>query len=75
MEFEYIEKKEQGRFINRYDVHYKMVDGNEKVYEMISRNPDLKNFEDLQNGKEDAVARREDPYKQGIQNGYRKLGL
>ena len=56
MEFEYIEKKEQGRFINRYDVHYKMVDGNEKVYEMISRNPDLKTFEDLQNRKEDAVA-------------------
>ena len=56
MEFEYIEKKEQGKFINRYDVHYKMVDGNEKVYEMISRNPDLKSFEDLQNGKEDAVA-------------------
>ena len=56
MEFEYIEKKEQGKFINRYDVHYKMMDGNEKVYEMISRNPDLKNFEDLQNGKEDAVA-------------------
>ena len=50
MEFEYIEKKEQGKFINRYDVHYKMVDGNEKVYEMISRNPDLKSFEDLQNG-------------------------
>ena len=56
MEFEYIEKKEQGKFINRYDVHYKMVDGNEKVYEMISRNPDLKSFEDLQNTREDAVA-------------------
>ena len=67
MEFEYIEKKEQGRFINRYDVHYKMVDGNEKVYEMISRNPDLKNFEDLQNGKED--------FKPGVQDGGRPLGL
>ena len=56
MEFEYIEKKDQGKFINRYNVHYKMVDGNEKVYEMISRNPDIKSFEDLQNGREDAVA-------------------
>ncbi len=56
MEFEYIEKKEEGRFINRYDVHYKMADGNEKVYEMISRDKDIKTFEQLHNDKEDAVA-------------------
>ena len=56
MEFEYIEKKEQGKFINRYDVHYKMMDGNEKVYEMISRDPNLKDEADLHNPKEDAVA-------------------
>jgi ADP-ribose pyrophosphatase len=56
MEFEYIEKKEAGKFINRYDVYYKMEDGNEKVYEMISRNPELKTLEDLHNPKEDAVA-------------------
>ncbi len=56
MEFEYIEKKEQGRFINRYDIHYKMRDGQEKVYEMISRDPDITTFEQLHNEKEDAVA-------------------
>jgi ADP-ribose pyrophosphatase len=56
MEFEYIEKKEQGRFINRYDIHYKMLDGQEKVYEMISRDPDITTFEQLHNEKEDAVA-------------------
>lgn len=56
MKFKYIEKKEPGRFINRYDVHYEMVDGQEKVYEMISRDPDLKEEKDLYNEKEDAVA-------------------
>ena len=57
MEFEYIEKKEQGKFITRYDVHYTMADGNEKVYEMISRDPDITDYDRLQNKeKEDAVA-------------------
>ena len=56
MKFESIEKKEPGRFINRYDVHYRMEDGNEKVYEMISRDPDIESFEQLHNDKEDAVA-------------------
>lgn len=56
MKFEYIEKKEPGRFINRYDVHYTMEDGQEKVYEMISRNPDIKSYEDLTNDKDDAVS-------------------
>ncbi len=56
MKFKYIEKKEPGRFINRYDVHYEMEDGKEKVYEMISRSPELKEEKDLFNEKEDAVA-------------------
>jgi ADP-ribose pyrophosphatase len=56
MKFDYIEKKEPGKFINRYDVHYTMEDGQEKVYEMISRDPDLKTFDQLHNDKEDAVA-------------------
>ena len=56
MEFEFLEKKDQGKFITRYDLHYKTVDGQEKIYEMISRNPNLKDFEDLQNPKIDAVA-------------------
>ncbi len=56
MEFEYIEKKEEGRFINRYDIHYRMEDGNEKVYEMVSRSKKISDFEELHNPKEDAVA-------------------
>ncbi len=56
MKFEYIEKKEPGHFINRYDVHYTMENGQEKVYEMISRSPDLKSFEQLNNEKEDSVS-------------------
>jgi ADP-ribose pyrophosphatase len=56
MKFKYIEKKEPGKFINRYDVHYEMEDGQEKVYEMISRDSDLRDEEQLHNPKEDAVA-------------------
>ncbi len=56
MEFEFLEKKEQGKFITRYDIHYRTVDDQEKVYEMISRNPELKSRKDLSNPKEDAVA-------------------
>ncbi len=56
MEFEFIEKKEEGRFINRFDIHYRMADGQEKVYEMISRDKDIKTFEQLHNAREDAVA-------------------
>ena len=38
MKFVGIEKKEQGKFITRYDVQYETVDGIVKNYEMISRN-------------------------------------
>ena len=37
MTFEGIEKKQEGKFITRYDITYRTVDGQEKVYEMISR--------------------------------------
>ena len=55
MRFEYLEKKEQGHFITRYDLHYKTEDNIDKVYEIISRNPNLKGFEDIHNKKVDAV--------------------
>ena len=55
MKFEYLEKKEQGKFITRYDLHYKTEDDQKKVYEIISRNPDLKGFDDIHNKKVDAV--------------------
>ncbi|MCI2048807.1 MAG: NUDIX hydrolase [Lachnospiraceae bacterium] len=55
MKFEYLEKKQQGRFVTRYDLHYRTSDGLEKVYEMISRNPDMQTEEDIRNPKVDAV--------------------
>ena len=38
MKFEKIDKKEEGKFITRYDITYKTVDDTTKIYEMISRN-------------------------------------
>lgn len=55
MEFKGIEKKEEGKFITRYDVEYETVDGQKKVYEMISRNSNMKTFEDLHGKTADAV--------------------
>lgn len=55
MKFEKIDKKEQGRFITRYDITYKTNDGNEKVYEMISRDKNVANFDELHNRPADAV--------------------
>ena len=47
MKFIKIEKKEPGKYINRFDVYYETPDGREKVYEMISRDKELRSFEDL----------------------------
>ena len=55
MKFVGIEKKEQGKFITRYDVKYETVDGIMKNYEMISRNGDITDFEGLHGKVADAV--------------------
>ncbi len=55
MKFIGIEKKEQGKFITRYDITYETVDKKTKVYEMISRNPDLKTQKELANHPADSV--------------------
>lgn len=55
MEFKGIEKKEAGKFITRYDIHYETVDHQEKIYEMISRNKNLTTREELTNHPADAV--------------------
>ncbi|MBO6300611.1 MAG: NUDIX domain-containing protein [Lachnospiraceae bacterium] len=47
MKFIDIEKKESGRYINRYDVSYETEDGEKKVYEMISRDPNITDFDKL----------------------------
>ena len=55
MEFKGIEKREDGNNITRYNVTYETVDQKEKVYEIISRNHNLENFEQLHGDKADAV--------------------
>ncbi|MDE5863598.1 MAG: NUDIX hydrolase [Lachnospiraceae bacterium] len=55
MRFVRIEKREPGKFINRYDITYETVDHKEKVYEMISRSRELKTREDLADHPADSV--------------------
>lgn len=55
MEWKGIEKKEEGKFITRYDITYETVDHREKVYEMISRNEAIESQEQLRGEKPDAV--------------------
>ena len=46
MRFKSLTKVHAGKFIDRYDIVYEMNDGNEKVYEMISRDHGLDTAED-----------------------------
>lgn len=55
MKWKGIQKKEEGKFITRYDVTYETVDKQDKVYEMISRNSDITNQQELRGDKPDAV--------------------
>ena len=50
-----IEKKDSGKYITRYDINYKTEDGQDKVYEIISRNPDIKSQDELSGNAPDAV--------------------
>lgn len=55
MQYKSIKKLEQGKFITRYDVEYETIDHEKKIYEIISRNPDIKDEDDLHNNDPDAV--------------------
>ena len=55
MQFEKIEKKEEGKFITRYDLTYRLENGKEKIYEIISRDRDLTSLSDLRKKDADAV--------------------
>lgn len=55
MKFQKIEKIHQGHFITRYDVTYETVDGKEKVYEIISRDNNISDFQTLRQHETDAV--------------------
>jgi ADP-ribose pyrophosphatase len=55
MKFKGIEKKEEGKFITRYDIDYETSDGKDKVYEIISRNSSLETLEALNGNNPDSV--------------------
>lgn len=55
MDFVKIEKKNEGKYITRYDVTYRTKENKLKAYEMISRFKDLDSFEGLHDGPTDAV--------------------
>lgn len=55
MEWKGIKKKEEGKFITRYDVTYETIDRQEKIYEMISRNKNISSQQELWGEKPDAV--------------------
>jgi len=55
MKFKAIKKIHQGKFITRYNIEYETVSGKGKTYEMISRNPNLTDLDDLRGGRVDAV--------------------
>ena len=55
MQYKSIRKIHEGKFITRYDVDYITAEGRGKTYEMISRNPDIRTLEDLQNKSPDSV--------------------
>lgn len=55
MKFKKIEKQHTGKFIHRYDITYETEDGQEKIYEMISRDGQIDSLERLQKKEADAV--------------------
>ena len=55
MKFKGIEKREEGKFITRYDIAHETVDQKEKIYEIISRNRELDSLEALNGKKPDSV--------------------
>lgn len=55
MTFNGIQKVHEGKFINRYDISYTTKDNKKKVYEIISRDKDLKTIQDIQNPHTDGV--------------------
>lgn len=55
MQFQSIKKVADGSFITRYDLTYKTESGNEKTYEIISRDKGIDSFEKLKNHPVDAV--------------------
>ena len=47
MQFKGINHVASGNFIHRYDIQYESKDHKEKIYEIVSRDPDITSLEDL----------------------------
>ena len=54
MELKRIEKREEGKFLNRYNLHYKTRNGHDKIYEIVSHSKEL-TAETLNTNTTDAV--------------------
>ena len=55
MKFRTIRKEYQGDYLTYYKIGYETEGGNEKIYEMISRDPAIKTQDDLNSKSSDAV--------------------
>ncbi len=55
MKLKSINKVHEGKFITRYDIAYETVNGNEKIYEMISRDHAIHSASELQSKEPEAV--------------------
>ncbi len=55
MKFLNMKKVQEGNYIARYDIVYETGDGKEKIYEMISRDKNMKSYQDLTGRGPDAV--------------------
>lgn len=55
MKFVDIKKVHEGRFITSYNAEYETALGNRKIYEIVSRDKNIRSFEDLKRDKCDAV--------------------
>ena len=55
MKFKGIRKVHEGRFITTYNAEYETELGNQKIYEMISRDKNITTLEQLQSNHCDAV--------------------
>ena len=77
MEFKSLKKIHDGHFIHRYDITYETVDGKEKVYEMISRKPDVTTRAELQakTTVSDVLSRHDEKNKKILLNKEFRLAL
>ena len=55
MKYQGIQKIHEGKFITRYDVAYVTEEGTPKIYEIVSRNRNIRTLEELQNKTPDSV--------------------